>query len=83
MKYQVIKHNKTNTRTLALFDTIEDAKEKIASLGGKFWAISYMGGFPTFKDAKDKMFSIQGYAEPWGIVCSIPQKEAEMCQTMR
>jgi hypothetical protein len=81
MKYQVIKHNKTGTRQLALVDTIEQAKAYMTELGARFWAISYMGGFPIFKDAKEKQYSIQGYALPWGIVCSIPQKEAEACQT--
>lgn len=63
-------------------DSIEEARTKVAALGAKFWAISYMGGFPVFRDSKDKQYSIQGYALPWGIVCSIPKEEAEACQTV-
>lgn len=83
MKYQAIKHNKTGSRALGMYATITEAHKAIQAKGGRFWAISYLGGFPTFKDDKNKIYSIQGYAEPWGVVCSVPQKEVEALQLGR
>lgn len=82
MKYQVIKHLKSSSRVLAIVGTLEEAKatlyEKLPkNTGIRFAGISYIGGFPQYEDTKGKMYSIQGYAEPWGIVCSLPQKEVE------
>lgn len=78
MKYQALKHNKTNVRGLGLFSTIQEAVQTIKENGAQFHGTSYMGGFPLFKDIKGKMYSIQGYAEPWGIVCSIPEVDLQL-----
>ena len=77
MKYQAIKHNKTGSRGLGMFATLAEAVEVIRSKGASFHGISYFGGFPTWKGEDGKVYSVQGYAEQWGIVCSLPKDEVE------
>ena len=80
MKYQVIKHNKTGLKQIGLVDNIEQAISKLTTIGAKFNKTSYIGGFPIFIDSKNKIYSIQGYFLPQGIVCSIPDKDIEVCR---
>lgn len=63
MKYQAIKHNKTGTRLLGLFDTLHEAHERIRKEGGRYEGRSYIGGFPVFTDEKRRTYSIQGGVE--------------------
>jgi len=77
MKYQVVKNNKTGARLLSLHSTLDEAHTALKQLGARFEGLSYYGGFPTFKDEKGKVYSIQGFVEGMNVVCSLPQKEIE------
>ena len=83
MKYQAIKHLKTTSKVLGYMDTIEEAHALILKKGARFDGISYIGGFPTFRDDRGKVYSIQGFVPIGlgdGVVCSLPQKEVEAIQ---
>lgn len=80
MKYQAIKHNKRSSRVLGVFSTIQEAREAIRKVAprAQHRGESYTGGFPYFHETdKDgaRPYTIQGYAEPWGIVCSIKAED--------
>lgn len=80
MKYQLLRHNKTGSRLLAMLDSMDEVKQKIAGMGLRFEGLSYIGGFPTFSDGKRKTYSVQGavmFDTGSHVVCSLPQKEAE------
>ena len=81
MKYQIVKHNKTGARTIAMLDTLQAARERVVQMGLYFDGLSYVGGFPTFRTGDGrKLYSIQGSVEVvagQSVVCSLPQKEAE------
>lgn len=77
MEYQLVKHNKTCTRQIGLFDTLEQAKREIMSMGGNLVSNAYAGGFPIF-NANCKVYSIQGSVlvnDTERVVCSIDKKE--------
>ena len=80
MKYQIIKHNKTGSKKLAMVNTMAEAKEFVKNidtknLGMLFNGLSYIGQFPTFVDNKNKIYSIQGSVDGLGIVCSLPKED--------
>lgn len=77
MQYQLIKHNKTNSRTLGFYPTLERAKQVIAIKKLVFRELSYVGQFPTFSDEKGKTWSLQGRHEQLGIILGLPKGEAE------
>lgn len=74
MKYQLIKHNKTNSRTIGVYDTLKAAKREIMSMHGNLVSNSYVGGFPVF-NVNNKVYSIQGLHDQLNIVLSIDKNE--------
>lgn len=77
MKYQALKQLKTKIKLLKMCDTLAEAHRTIQEAGGIFHSFSYVGGFPVYFKGGTQPFSIQGYYEPMGVVCSIPQKELD------
>ena len=80
MKYQAIKHNKTGTRLLKLCDTLLEAVEVIKSTGAKYVELSYVGGFPVYRDQKGKGYTIQGahvFDNGQYVVCSLDAKDLD------
>lgn len=75
MKYQVIKHNKSGTRQLAVYESLESAKLLLAGkLNAHYKGLSYIGQFPLYKDfTKGLTYSIQGWTLVGGtpVVCSL------------
>lgn len=70
MKYQAIQHLKTKSKLLGLFDSFAEARKAITDRGGVFQKFTYVGGFPLYENEKGQTFTVQGYALPWGVVCS-------------
>jgi hypothetical protein len=77
MQYQIVKHNKTGSRTLGFYPSVADTKCAMSKLGLQFREVSYMGGFPVYADPKGKTHSVQGYAETVGVVCSLPDEDVK------
>lgn len=75
MRYQAIKHLKTKSNVLGVFKTLHEASDTIKTQGGRFTGLSYFGGFPTFEDSRGFRYTIQGYSEAYGIVCSLPKED--------
>jgi len=83
MKYQLIKHNKSGSKLVKMYDSLDEVKKAIAVQGLRFESLSYVGGWPLFTDNNRKVWSVQGAAMfDTGdyVVCSLPQKEAESFQ---
>lgn len=78
MQYQVIKHLKTKKKLIKLCDSLQEAINTINANGGRFNHLSYVGGFPVFRDDHNHLFSIQGLVS--NIVCSINKKELELAR---
>lgn len=72
MKYQALQHLKTRIKVLGIYDTIQEARTKIESMGAVYYERSYIGNFPTFSRATPyAYFSIQGISGVHGIICSL------------
>ena len=76
MKYQLIKHNRTGSKQVALLDTLKEAQEAVNGQGLRFVELSYIGGFPVFTDSKGKSWSVQGQVDNMQIVCSLHKDDA-------
>ena len=74
MKYQLIKHLKTKTKLLKMFETVQEAKKYIESTGARFNGLSYIGQFPIYVDGHSK-YSIQGYHEEYKIVLGLNKED--------
>src|SRR3990167_5801264 len=82
MKYQVIKHLKTKTKQEALYETLDAARLLLSGkLAATFSGVSYIGQFPLFHDEKGTTYSIQGFSEPHGLVCSLSNEDVRACAT--
>jgi hypothetical protein len=55
MKYQAIKHLKTKTKLLGLFDSLKETENEIKKTGARFENLSYYGGFPTYKNQNQRL----------------------------
>lgn len=76
MKYQLIRHFKTVSRVLTVYDTLADCHKFADQDTVKFNGLNYIGNFPIFNDNRGWVYSIQGLSD-LGIVCSLPKGEAE------
>lgn len=78
MMYQIVIQG-SKKETLK-FKTLAEAVDHTNSL--RYEGRSYVGGFPYYTNSKGKTVSIQGCIEIGsdrrGIVCSLPEKEAQM-----
>ena len=77
MKYQVIKQLKTKSKQVALFSTLDEAKNYLNNINARFESLSYYGGFPFYSVDKKQTYSIQGLADGFNIVCSLSQRDIE------
>lgn len=80
MKYQLIRHFKTVSRVLTVYDTLEDCHKFASQESVVFTGLNYIGNFPIFNDNRGWVYSIQGLVDGLNIVCSLPKGEAESFQ---
>lgn len=79
MKYNVIRHLKTKSKSVGMFDKPSEAKQKLKELGAVWYETSYIGGFPLFNGDKG-VYSVQGAVMTdigTSIICSLHKEAVE------
>lgn len=80
MQYQVVKSLRRGSKTVATYGTLLEAHRYLVGdkVDATYIGVSYMGGFPIYKNERMQQFSIQGLAPiGGGVVCSLPAAERD------
>lgn len=79
MKYNVIQHLKTKSKSIGIFNKPSEVKKKLKELGAVWYETTYIGGFPLFNGDKG-VYSVQGAVMTdigTSILCSLPKEAVE------